>query len=74
MAKSKRAAACPSGAWSKRRRYRMQILVTLLSICRQLERLHASNEARHACIQIAVLLDSALVREQINPKPSRRHT
>gem|GEM_PF-3780117 len=52
----------------------MQILVTLLSICRQLERLHASNEARHACIQIAVLLDSALVREQINPKPSRRHT
>ena len=54
----------PSAGLSvRRRRHRARILVSLIGVCRNLEGLKVSREARLACREVAGLLDLALAQE-----------
>jgi hypothetical protein len=61
-----------TGVPALRRRHRASVLVSLVGICENLERLQVTREARLACRDVAALLTAARLREKAPPARRRK--
>jgi len=62
----------PVGAAALRRRHRARVLAALIDVCRHLEGLKVSPEARLACREVSALLEAAHAREAGGGRPDRK--